>query len=431
MSRKILLADDSLTIQKVVELTFSDSDYDLVCVGNGLRAVEALEGERPDLVLADVVMPEKNGYEVCEAIKSNPATAKIPVVLLTGTFEPFDRERAERIGADAIVSKPFDSQQLLTQVEELLARAPAAAPSGSTTAAIPQIRRESPPPPPPPPAPAHHEDPFDVGFQAEDFTGAFRAPAARPAEKDLFEDVAQDPDKAVEAIEKEHPELAMSRGPFEATPAPGARVEPPPPEPAPAPPPPSALSKEPSWLEESGSRHRRTRMTEEEAKWVPETAPDDAFGFSSPETAAPAFTFETPTSGSDEALEDTAGGKASPPAAAVTAPAPAVVPPPQEEVVVDVPTASASGMAEAPGVPHELESLAKSASIPELARMLTSELSSSGGGRLSDEEIERVAEKVVAKLSDRVIREIAWEVIPDMAEIVIKQRIRELEAGAE
>jgi CheY-like chemotaxis protein len=431
MSRKILLADDSLTIQKVVELTFSDSDYDLVCVGNGLRAVEALEGERPDLVLADVVMPEKNGYEVCEAIKSNPATAKIPVVLLTGTFEPFDRERAERIGADAIVSKPFDSQQLLTQVEELLARAPAPAPAstGSTTAAIPQVRREPPPPPPPPPAPAHHEDPFDVGFQAEDFTGAFRAPAARPAEKDLFEDVAQDPDKAVEAIEKEHPELAMSRGPFEAS-SPAAGVEPPAPA-APAPPPPSALSKEPSWLEESGSRHRRTRTeTEEEAKWVPETAPDDAFGFSSPETAAPAFTFETPTSGSEEALEDTAGGKSSPPAAAVTAPAPAVVPPPQEEVVVDVPTASAAGMSEAPGVPHELESLAKSASIPELARMLTSELSSSGG-RLTDEEIERVAEKVVAKLSDRVIREIAWEVIPDMAEIVIKQRIRELEAGAE
>ncbi|HEY7864315.1 MAG TPA: response regulator [Thermoanaerobaculia bacterium] len=422
MSRKILLADDSLTIQKVVELTFSDSDYDLVCVGNGLRAVEALEGERPDLVLADVVMPEKNGYEVCEAIKSNPATAKIPVVLLTGTFEPFDRERAERIGADAIVSKPFDSQQLLTQVEELLARAPAAS-TGATTAAIPQIRREPSPPPPPPPAPAH-EDPFDVGFQAEDFTGAFRAPAAPPAaEKDLFEDFGgQDPDRAVEAIEKEHPELAMGRGAPAPTPAPAE--PPPPPGPASA----ASLSKEPSWLEESGSRHRRTRTeTEEEAKWVPETAPDDAFAFSSPESAAPAFTFETPSaSGSEEVLEDTAGAGAPAPAAAVTAPA-AAIPPPreerEEEVVVDVPSSAA-------GVPHELESLAKRASIPELARMLTTELSSGGGG-LSDDEIERVAEKVVQKLSDRIIREIAWEVIPDMAEIVIKQRIRELEAGAE
>jgi CheY-like chemotaxis protein len=413
MPRKILLADDSLTIQKVVELTFSDSDYELVCVSNGLRAVEALDGERPDLVLADVVMPEKNGYEVCEAIKSNPSTARIPVVLLTGTFEPFDRERAERIGADAIVSKPFDSQQLLTQVEELLSRAPAS--SGATTAAIVAPRPEPPPPAPPPTA---HEDPFDVGFQAEDFTGAFRAPAAAPtAEKDLFADVAaQDPDKAVEAIEQEHPALAFGRGPFEAV----ARPEPPAPAAPPPPPPGPGPSREPSWLEESGSRRRTTRSDIEDEKWVPETAPDDAFEFSSPEQASTAFTFETPKEGGAEEEEDTAAG-----AAPAREAAPAAR---QEEVVVDVPSTPVGGSDGAPPA-HELESLAKSASIPELARMLTKELSS--GGRLTDEEIERVAAKVVEKLSDRVIREIAWEVIPDMAEIVIKQRIKELEAGVE
>jgi CheY-like chemotaxis protein len=109
VAKRILLADDSLTIQKVVELTFSDSEYDLVCVSNGQRALEKVNESAPDLILADVVMPEKNGYEVCEAIKSNPATARIPVVLLSGTFEPFDRDRAERLGCDAIVSKPFDS----------------------------------------------------------------------------------------------------------------------------------------------------------------------------------------------------------------------------------------------------------------------------------------------------------------------------------
>ena len=76
MAKKILLADDSLTIQKVVELTFSDSEYDLLCVPNGQRALEKVAEESPDLILADVVMPEKNGYEVCEAIKANPATAR-------------------------------------------------------------------------------------------------------------------------------------------------------------------------------------------------------------------------------------------------------------------------------------------------------------------------------------------------------------------
>src|ERR1700682_1837267 len=103
MGKKILLADDSLTIQKVVELTLSGTDYELICVSNGRQAMDTLKASRPDLILADVVMPEKNGYEVCEAVKGDPATARIPVVLLSGTFEPFDRERAERSGAGAVV----------------------------------------------------------------------------------------------------------------------------------------------------------------------------------------------------------------------------------------------------------------------------------------------------------------------------------------
>src|SRR6266496_4794165 len=129
MGKKILLADDSLTIQKVVELTLSGTDYELTCVSNGQKALEHLLHTRPDLILADVVMPERNGYEVCEAVKSNPITARIPLVLLSGTFEPFDRERAERIGCDLVVSKPFDAQQLLEQIETLLSRAASAPPS--------------------------------------------------------------------------------------------------------------------------------------------------------------------------------------------------------------------------------------------------------------------------------------------------------------
>src|SRR5215831_4457322 len=170
MPKKILLADDSLTIQKVVELTFSDSEYDLVCVSNGQRALDRITaGEVPDLILADVVMPEKNGYEVCEAIKANPATARVPVVLLSGTFEPFDRDRAERLGCDAIVSKPFDSQQLLRQVEALLSRPPEDVPS-TATVAIPVMKET--PPPPPPAAPERAQPP--QGFAEEDFTASIR-----------------------------------------------------------------------------------------------------------------------------------------------------------------------------------------------------------------------------------------------------------------
>ena len=123
MAIKILLADDSLTIQKVVELTFSDAETRLMAVGSGDRAVQALDDFQPDIVLADVVMPGLTGYDVCDAVKQRPGGVFVPVVLLTGTFEPFDRARAERVGSDAIVTKPFDSHALQGLVRDLVARA--------------------------------------------------------------------------------------------------------------------------------------------------------------------------------------------------------------------------------------------------------------------------------------------------------------------
>ncbi len=125
MPYKILLADDSLTIQKVVELTFSDPETSLMSVGSGDRAVQAFDEFHPDIVLADVVMPKLSGYEVCEAVKARPGGQFVPVVLLTGTFEPFDRARAERVGSDAIVTKPFDSHALASLVQDLVRKAEA------------------------------------------------------------------------------------------------------------------------------------------------------------------------------------------------------------------------------------------------------------------------------------------------------------------
>ena len=108
MPKRILLADDSITIQKVVELTFSDGDYEVVAVNNGAKAIQKLAEMRPDIILSDIIMPEKNGYEVCEYVKSHPEYRTIPVVLLTGTFEPFDPDRADKAGCDAVVTKPFE-----------------------------------------------------------------------------------------------------------------------------------------------------------------------------------------------------------------------------------------------------------------------------------------------------------------------------------
>ncbi|MHB8797577.1 MAG: response regulator [Thermoanaerobaculia bacterium] len=144
MSIKILLADDSLTIQKVVELTFSDAETRLMAVGSGDKAVQALDEFQPDIVLADVVMPGLSGYDVCEAVKKRPGGAFVPVVLLTGTFEPFDRARADRVGGDAIVTKPFDSHALQGLVRELVAKGSAA--REAAEAAPPPATEPLPPP---------------------------------------------------------------------------------------------------------------------------------------------------------------------------------------------------------------------------------------------------------------------------------------------
>src|SRR5690349_1383664 len=107
--RKLLLADDSATIQKVIDLTFADEGVRVVAVGNGQEAIDQLLEEQPDIVLADVFMPARNGYEVCEYVKTNEKLKHIPVMLLVGSFEPFDEAEARRVGADDILTKPFQS----------------------------------------------------------------------------------------------------------------------------------------------------------------------------------------------------------------------------------------------------------------------------------------------------------------------------------
>ncbi|HYN40241.1 MAG TPA: response regulator, partial [Thermoanaerobaculia bacterium] len=153
MAIKILLADDSLTIQKVVELTFSDAETRLMAVGSGDRAVRALDDFQPDIVLADVVMPGLTGYDVCEAVKQRPGGVFVPVVLLTGTFEPFDRARAERVGSDAIVTKPFDSHALQGLVRDLVARARVVREEAEAAATLASLTPPAPPAPPPVPEP--------------------------------------------------------------------------------------------------------------------------------------------------------------------------------------------------------------------------------------------------------------------------------------
>jgi CheY-like chemotaxis protein len=118
----LLLADDSVTIQRVIELTFADEDVKVVAVSDGDQAIAQLEASPPDIVLADIGMPGRNGYEVAQYIRQTPHLAHIPVVLLTGAFEPVDQARATEAGCDGVLAKPFEPQLVISRVKELLAR---------------------------------------------------------------------------------------------------------------------------------------------------------------------------------------------------------------------------------------------------------------------------------------------------------------------
>lgn len=115
----LLVADDSITIQKVIGIIFGSEEYSLTVVDNGKAAVQKAQELQPDVLLIDALMPGMSGYEVCEAIRNDPALASKPVLLLTGSFEPFDEEKARQCGADDHIVKPFESQQIVAKVHEL------------------------------------------------------------------------------------------------------------------------------------------------------------------------------------------------------------------------------------------------------------------------------------------------------------------------
>ncbi|MEP6787936.1 MAG: response regulator [Acidobacteriota bacterium] len=118
---KLLLADDSVTIRRVVELTFADEGVDVSTAGDAESAMQKFVEIQPDIVLVDIGLEGTNGYQICAMIKQDEATKHIPVLLLVGSFEPFDQDEAERAGADGFLTKPFHSiRDLVGRVSELL-----------------------------------------------------------------------------------------------------------------------------------------------------------------------------------------------------------------------------------------------------------------------------------------------------------------------
>jgi CheY-like chemotaxis protein len=211
MAKKLLLADDSVTIQKVIELTFADEDIEVIAVSNGAQAISVAGVERPDIVLADVGMPERDGYEVAAFIKRTPQLSHIPVLLLTGAFEPIDEGRAKSAGCDGVLVKPFEPQMVINRVKDLIA--------GKRPVAVPG--------PQPGPVPVTPPDEY--------FNRLGAALGAREPEKPR-EPVPPPPDLAAELAQWRPAAAPSTPAPAPAAPAPApSAIAPAPPAPAPAP----------------------------------------------------------------------------------------------------------------------------------------------------------------------------------------------------
>lgn len=144
--RTLLLADDSPATRKVISLTLEEQGLRVVAVGSGGEALSHLEQETPDIILADVHMPAPNGYELCAHVKRDERLRRVPVLLLVGRFEVFDKAEARRVGADGVLTKqPFQSiRELVSKVGGLLGGHPEPKASDETARDEEFARAESP-----------------------------------------------------------------------------------------------------------------------------------------------------------------------------------------------------------------------------------------------------------------------------------------------
>ena len=120
MVRRILIVDDEPNIVTLLEFLMRGSDYEVRVARNGEEALRRAESFRPDLVLLDVMMPQRSGFEVCQKIRENPALRDVKIVMLTAKGRNLEKDRGLNLGANAYVTKPFSTKELMNTVRGLL-----------------------------------------------------------------------------------------------------------------------------------------------------------------------------------------------------------------------------------------------------------------------------------------------------------------------
>jgi len=423
MSNKLLLADDSITIRKVVGIIFANEDYTLSVVDNGIAALEKAREIIPDMILADVLMPGNTGYEVCAEVRRDPALKHIPLLLLTGAFEPFDEEKARQCGADDFISKPFESQQLIEKVKTLIAlgkerKLGRPVPEPEAVAA-PQI------------SPAQFTVPAPEATFLGEMGGVFPPLEETVEEPSLQADQLAAPEEIIEANPDEDlwdvfslEEVAESETAcFEA-----------------------ALEEEAGESFDEAEAVEEFTFAEEEEDFVVEevTTPFDA-GLQAaavpteltadmfdhigeePFTAEGELSFAEPDAGGAfefeaEPVEQTtfvSGLDEAPPVAAPRVPEYELQFAPEEEDVPVLPPVEPVAPPVSVAAPIPLE-----APVTPAAPVAISP-AAQGEPALSEEQLA----SIVAKISREIIEKIAWEVVPDLAETLIRDEIRKLKEG--
>ena len=118
--QKILIVEDEESLLKLESILLTSKGYDVRGVSNGQLALDAIEEERPDLILLDIMLPEIDGFEVCQRVKDNPETKDIPIIMLTAKKSRDDMARGEKVGADWYITKPFKSAMVIETIQRFL-----------------------------------------------------------------------------------------------------------------------------------------------------------------------------------------------------------------------------------------------------------------------------------------------------------------------
>ncbi len=214
MPVKILLADKSITIQKVVEMLFSGRDYEVLCVSDGETALSEAARVSPDVVLVDVDLPRVDGYALASRMKQTPQLASLPVILMMSRDDVYDSVKGKQAGILDNIAKPFESQELIGKVKKALAAAPprlaepaprpaAPEPPASKPFAEPRVPKAAAPEAPPsfskPKKPSTPSDIFEIIQEAPSDAEIRKAAAAAPAPP-ISEDAVYEVEAEVEEV---------------------------------------------------------------------------------------------------------------------------------------------------------------------------------------------------------------------------------------